>query len=180
MDQIVRLNPSTMLDVGCGLGIYGALSRIFLEGNNLYDRTNPPWNKKERWKVRIDCIEGFGKYITDLHRHIYNDIYIGKAEEILRGMKDRSYELVTAIDIIEHFEKEEGIRFAMELKRVGAVVLVATPLTFIEQIVPENPLEDHRSLWAKEEFQKMGLEIVEETVSLVGVFRPQNRIGRSV
>src|ERR1700690_1011763 len=72
MDKIVNLHPSTILDVGCGLGIYGALSRVFLESDNLYDRTDPPWNKKENWNVKIDSIEGFAKYITDLNNHVYN------------------------------------------------------------------------------------------------------------
>ena len=170
MDKIVNLHPSTMLDVGCGLGIYGALSRVFLEEDNLYDRTDPPWNKKENWNVKIDGIEGFEKYITDLHRHVYNDILIGNALEIFGGLKERSYDLVIAIDILEHFEKEEGIRFIRELQRIGRTILVATPATFIEQIEPINPLEDHRSLWTKEDLLALGFDLIGETVSLIGIY----------
>ncbi len=164
-----------MLDVGCGLGIYGALSRVFLEGDNLYDRTNPPWNKKENWKVKIDCIEGFEKYITSLHRHVYNDILIGNAPETLGSFEERSYDLVLAIDIIEHFEKEDGILFIRELQRIGIAVVVATPSAFIEQIEPENPFENHRSLWTKEELIALGFDVIGETVSLVGISRSSAR-----
>ncbi len=167
---ILKLNPRSILDVGCGLGIYGALSRIYLEGDNLYDRENLTWNKKENWEKRIDCIEGFDRYITDLHRFIYNEIFISEAMESLSSLRDRSYDLVMAVDILEHFEKEKGPAFIKELKRIGKNVIIATPSEPEEQIVPENPLENHRSCWSREELESFGFRIVKEIPSLIGLY----------
>ncbi len=169
LDQIIKLQPRSILDVGCGLGIYGALSRIYLEGDNLYDRTNLTWNKKENWAVRIDGVEGFDKYITDLHRFIYNEIFVSNVKTILCSFKDRSYDLVLAVDILEHLTKEDGAPFIKELLRIGKNIIVATPAEFVEQAVPENPLENHLSFWNKEELEAFGFSILEERHALIGI-----------
>lgn len=171
LSQIVALNPKSILDVGCGLGIYGALCRVYLEGENLYDRANVTWNKKENWKTRIDCIEGFQKYITDLHKLVYNEIFISDAIKTVESFSDNAYDLVLAIDIIEHFKKEEGISFIKTLQRIGKNVIIATPSRFVDQVVIENPLEDHLSFWQKEELQSLKFDILKDDTSLIGLYR---------
>lgn len=171
LDHLIQIKPASIIDVGCGLGIYGSLARIYLEGDNLYDRTHLTWNKKENWAVRIDAIEGFEKYITDLHRLIYNDITIGNASDILQNVRDRSYDLVLAIDILEHFSKEDGAAFIRELKRAGQNVIVATPSIFVNQQVPENPLENHLSLWNREELCAFGFDVIEVPHALIGILK---------
>jgi len=170
LDVVVKLNPASILDVGCGLGIYGALSRIYLEGDNLYDRANLTFNKKENYRVKIDCIEGFDKYITDLHRYVYNEIFISEVKESLQKFKERSYDLVMAIDILEHFEKDYGIEFIRQLRRIGKDVIIATPTDPAEQVVPENPLENHRSCWTKKELESFGFSILNENTYILGLF----------
>lgn len=181
LDQIVHLSPKTIIDVGCGLGIYGTLSRIYLEGDNLYDRENLSWNKKENWKTKIDCIEGFEKYITELHRVVYNDIFIGDAKNILTRFKDKTYDLVLAIDILEHFGKKDGSMFIKELQRIGKNVIIATPSEFIEQVVPENPFENHQSIWSREELLSFDFTILKDTPSLIGIYHtsePQTTVSQ--
>ncbi|HII30270.1 TPA: glycosyltransferase family 1 protein, partial [Candidatus Woesearchaeota archaeon] len=70
MNLVVKLNPSSILDVGVGFGKYGVLCREYLElgdGREEYDK----------FLRRIDGIEAFKNYITPLHRFIYDHIYIG-------------------------------------------------------------------------------------------------------
>lgn len=174
LDQLVKMKPASIIDIGCGLGIYGSLARIYLEGDNLYDRTNLTWNRKENWTVRIDAVEGFEKYITDLHRFIYNDIIIGSATDILPKLHDKAYDLVIAIDILEHFSKKGGTDFIRELVRIGKSVIIATPSIFENQQVPENPFENHLSVWNREDLLAFGFEIIEVSHGLIGIMRNES------
>lgn len=170
LDQIVKQQPGSILDVGCGLGIYGALARIYLEGDNLYDRSGLSWNRKENWTVKIDAVEGFDKYITPFQIAVYNEIFIKNVVTGMSHFRDKAYDLVLAIDILEHLDKQDGNLFIRELLRIGKSVILATPAEFISQVVPENPLEDHLSLWTREELLTHGFTIVDETPSLIGLF----------
>ncbi|GLR14238.1 hypothetical protein GCM10007907_30280 [Chitinimonas prasina] len=77
--------------------------------------------------------------------------------DILPGLAARQYELVMAIDILEHFDMPTGERFLAELKRVASGhVLVSTPKSFIHQEVEANPLENHRSLWTADDLARNG------------------------
>ena len=65
------INPHSVLDIGPGFGKYGVLCREFLE---IWDG-----RYEYKFKRRIDCVEVFPDYITDLHRYIYNSIYTADA-----------------------------------------------------------------------------------------------------
>jgi 2-polyprenyl-3-methyl-5-hydroxy-6-metoxy-1,4-benzoquinol methylase len=153
IEYIERLNPVSILDVGVGMGQYGFLSRIHLEHHNLFhigENDITPRERKE-WRVRIDGIEGYKAYLTPVHDYCYNHIMIGDALKILPTLPDNSYELILAIDILEHFTQTDGVTFLSQLKRVAKkAALISTPKTFIPQDSNANPYENHRSLWEKE------------------------------
>jgi hypothetical protein len=153
----MRIRPASILDVGCGLGVYGMLCRIYLD---LYD--DPEFFEKlkedrpKEWGITIDGIEGFQGYLRFIPRWAYNDIIIGDALEILSHKQEGGYDLILALAILEHLSKEDGFRFLGELRRVGRRVIVATPKEFKEQVVPDNPYETHKSHWTYTDFINMG------------------------
>jgi 2-polyprenyl-3-methyl-5-hydroxy-6-metoxy-1,4-benzoquinol methylase len=156
LTYIEKLKPLSILDVGTGMGQYGFLIRTNLENINLFkiEGKNAQQQDKKNWKIQIDGIEGCGLYMTPVHDYSYNRMLIGEAITILKTIKDNSYELVIAIDILEHFSKEDGYIFLDELKRVSSQnVLISTPKTFIPQEIEANPYENHRSLWEEEELK---------------------------
>ena len=62
-----------------------------------------------------------------------DDIIIGDAQKVLPTLSDNSYESVIAIDIFEHFTKENGVMFLQQFRRVASrAVLISTPKEFIE------------------------------------------------
>jgi 2-polyprenyl-3-methyl-5-hydroxy-6-metoxy-1,4-benzoquinol methylase len=133
--------PEKILDCGAGNGKYGFLFREILQH---WHNLNP----------QIDAIEGHREYIGDLQCEIYDDIYTGEAIKVLEIMDKNEYDLILAIDILEHFEKDEGKDFLFELSRVGKNVLVSTPKNpIIQKDICDNPLEIHRSRWTIKELK---------------------------
>ncbi|MDM8569289.1 hypothetical protein QUF50_07255 [Thiotrichales bacterium HSG1] len=81
--------------------------------------------------------------------------------KILPTLADNDYELVLAIDILEHFTKEDGVQFLTQLKRIASkAVLVSTPKEFISQEIEANPYENHRSWWKENELLENGFSQV--------------------
>jgi len=151
---IEQLAPKSILDVGTGMGQYGFLARTNLENINLFQiEEGRGWQRpKTEWRVRIDGIEVCDVYLTPVHEYAYNQLMIGDAMRILPTIADNHYELVLAIDILEHYSKAEGVVFLNHLKIIACkAVLVSTPKIFMPQDVPANPYENHRSLWHKTE-----------------------------
>jgi len=174
IQYIEQLNPTSMLDVGVGMGQYGFLARINLENINLFEINGSQGQQRDKagWRVKIDGIEGCEVYLTPVHDYTYNKIMWGNALEILPTLADNSYELVLAIDILEHLTKEDGMIFVQHLKRIAKhSVLISTPKEFIPQEVEANPYENHLSLWTQTELNELGFhKTLENSISWVTIF----------
>lgn len=171
-----QLQPRSVLDVGTGMGQYGFLLRNNLEAEGLFivDGASGRQRPKSQWQVRIDGIEGFAGYLTPVHDWAYQQVMVGEALALLATIPDRSYELVLAIDILEHFDKPQGLRLLAEAARVASrAALISTPREFHAQQVQANPLEDHRSHWSEAELAAAGYrERIDNAESLIVVARP--------
>ncbi len=160
---VESLRPGSVLDVGAGMGKYGFLLRTSLEAENLFEIAGDRgWQRpKSGWRVVIDGIEGFAAYLTPVHEWAYNRVYVADARKVLPTLPDRGYALVLAIDILEHFDADEGVRVLEEIKRIaGRCAIVSTPKEFVAQEVAANPLENHRSLWTREQLAAQGFSHV--------------------
>jgi 2-polyprenyl-3-methyl-5-hydroxy-6-metoxy-1,4-benzoquinol methylase len=171
---IERMNPASVLDVGTGMGQYGFLARNNLENVNLFKVEGAQASQRPRmeWRVRIDGIEAFPLYLTPVHEYVYDNVMIGDALAILPEIDSGSYELVIAVDILEHFTRPDGLTFLRELKRVAKrAVMVSTPKEFISQEVEANPYENHRSLWSAEDMAGEGYgEVLDNDMSWIAVY----------
>lgn len=172
---IEQASPASILDVGVGMGQYGFLARLNLEHEHLFvidgDRG---WQRpKSEWRVKIDGIEGCATYLTPIHEYVYNTLTIGDALTLLPGIPDNAYELVLAIDILEHLDMPDGIRFLAELRRISSrAALVSTPKEFIHQDIPANPYENHRSVWTRADLARQGFaEILPNEASWIAACR---------
>jgi len=116
--------PKSFLDVGVGNGKYGFLLKEYLHyWGRRYDRE---WQARDGYS--IVGIEAFPKYVEDVHRLIYDEILIGNASDILPTLKDSQFDLLFLIDVLEHFDTEEGGKALAECKRVGKLVVVSTAI----------------------------------------------------
>ncbi|MEW6574524.1 MAG: class I SAM-dependent methyltransferase [Bacillota bacterium] len=165
INYVCAVSPRTVLDVGVGFGKYGVLVREYME----------IWHFRYAsadWMLRIDGIEAYPDYINDLHRFIYNNIYVGEALAVMKNMENQSYDLILAIDILEHFDKEQGVRFVRECRRVGRNSLISTPRHFREQpAVFGNEYEIHKTSWSSLEMEALGAKrFIDDSFSLIAVF----------
>jgi 2-polyprenyl-3-methyl-5-hydroxy-6-metoxy-1,4-benzoquinol methylase len=139
IEAVIELKPTTILDVGMGCGKYGLLCREYLEY----------W---KGLKCKIDGIEGCSEYITDIQMSIYDNVICKEALEALGTIDSEKYDLVLAVDIVEHFDKEKGKQFLSELFRVGKNIIISTPKIVSNQdAIFGNELERHRSAWTPRE-----------------------------
>ncbi len=153
------LKPASVLDVGTGMGQYGFLLRNSLEFLNLFEIDGHEGRQRDRsqWRVTIDGIEGYAGYLTPVHHYAYSRMIVGDALALLPEIADGAYELVIAVDILEHFDTAPGLDFLAHCRRIAKrAALVSTPKEFHAQEVEANPLENHRSVWTQAQLATAG------------------------
>lgn len=157
LGKVAELPHQSILDIGPGFGKYGVLCREYFD-------LIPTWTEKKlsgfdrkNWQVRIDCIEAFEPYITPLHKYIYDNIYLGKAEDVLLGLDN--YDLILMVGVLEHLEKAEGLRLLKECStKAGAIVLVTPDGSSRQKPVWDNPYEEHKATWQMAELAEAGFK----------------------
>lgn len=146
LQYILRINPTSVLDVGCGFGLWGFLCRMHLDVAN--ERVSP-----ENWRIRIDGIEYFEPYIQAHQRALYSSIRIGDIRNLADSLD--SYDLIIAGDVIEHLEHEDAeIVLDRLYAKARKAFLVCIPLGqgWEHPACHGNPQELHRSVWRIEDF----------------------------
>lgn len=140
IEAVGVLKPHSILDVGCGNGKYGFLCHEVL---HFWKGITPT----------IDAIEGHPGYIGPVQRDIYNEIYMAEALTTLRAMPSSSYDLILAIEVLEHFQKNDGIDLLRHFRRVSKNVILSCPKRTAPQgAIAGNEYEVHRSQWHLKDF----------------------------
>lgn len=145
------------MDIGPGRGKYGFLIREYFHKD-----VDGDWTPVER----LDCIDIFPDYISQMHHLIYDNVYVGNATEF----DFEKYDLFLLIDIIEHIPKEEGFKLLDNLTKKG-FVFVSTPVDIGDQgEMYGNKHEAHISQWTPEDFERYTvLENVSNELSYIYV-----------
>jgi Methyltransferase domain len=137
------MRPRRVLDIGVGYGKWGLLVREaldFIDGRF----------QRDEWKVTIDGIDAH-RYDSPLLDWVYDDVRICDVLDV--ADKLAGYDLVLMGDVIEHFEKEDGMRLLTVLLAHNRNVLLTTPLFYFDQEMEDNPYERHRSHWTMADFR---------------------------
>jgi len=154
-NKVIELRPQSVLDIGIGFGSKGMLFREYTD----------VWNGSMfAWKVQIDGVEIFEKYITDLQRSIYDNIHVGNIVEIVDSLPD--YDLIYMGDVLEHLTREQGFELITKLKRKCRDLIIVTPAKVGHQgAVYENENETHVSQWSPIDFE--GCSVIQIENSMV-------------
>ena len=141
--EAIPVDAASLLDVGCGGGVIGALCRIYRDTD------------------RLIGIDAYAPVLELCRRHAFYDecmqLDVGNGA---LPFADSSFDVVTCVEVIEHLEKAQGLALLDELERIGRRVIVTTPNGFLEQgELAANPLQRHRSGWTVREFATRGYTV---------------------
>ena len=121
--ELLKYKPiKSVLEIGPGAFCkFGLLMREYIcgWGNHKF--------KKEDWTFRMDCIEAYRPYVSELHHFLYDKVII---DDVLNVNFDElpSYEAIVIIDVIEHFEKDVAVELLKKLdKKCDKVMFLSTP-----------------------------------------------------
>jgi 2-polyprenyl-3-methyl-5-hydroxy-6-metoxy-1,4-benzoquinol methylase len=135
----------SLIDIGCGRGIVGALTRIY------------------RTPKRLVGVDIFQDYIDFCKKYtIYDELHCLDLRQTPLPFNDHEFTLATCIETIEHLPKKQGEQLLDELHRIADTVIVSTPSAYFKQPkshVEANPFQEHMSKWTVEDFRKRGYEV---------------------
>lgn len=134
----------SILDVACGLSLKSKFIPAQIRvGVDIYDKY-------------FDHIEADVPYVVIKHDvRKLNDIFVPK-----------SFDLVIALDVIEHIEKKEALDMIAQCEKIARkAVILETPKGYIPQNIDVlghggHEYQTHRCGWEAEELEKMGYAVV--------------------
>ncbi len=159
--EIQRIAPRSVLDLGVGFGLYGALCRQIMDGQ--YGRCSP-----DRWETRIYGVEVHAAYRNPTW-NAYDHVCVGEFAWSLEPIVNGCYDLALMIDSLEHIEPQRGRNLLAELVEAQDRVIVSVPNGRMDQGETfGNPHEAH--LWTfhgTEEFEPYNFKLIHQSVCTV-------------
>lgn len=149
VDLLLSTRPSSILDVGIGFGLNGAVARNYLEAGGRIDRNNPAFT--------LHGIEIFRQYRNPMWK-LYDRVTIGDIKDSVDILPN--YDLVICTDVLEHLDRQLGLRVLQAPRHAFFGVcnhMEANP----RGGVFGNPNEEHVSRWRVDELKNMGYHVTE-------------------
>jgi 2-polyprenyl-3-methyl-5-hydroxy-6-metoxy-1,4-benzoquinol methylase len=139
----IPVKTDSLVDVGCGRGVIGALMRIY---------RNPK---------RLVGIDAFSPYLDFCSRHnFYDELYQYDLRQNPLLFNDKEFDVATCIEVMEHLPKNRGIYLLKELESIAKKVIITTPNGPLPQKAwDNNPFQKHLSCWYVEDFTKRGYTV---------------------
>jgi 2-polyprenyl-3-methyl-5-hydroxy-6-metoxy-1,4-benzoquinol methylase len=141
--SMIPKETKTLVDVGCGRGLIGALCRLYRDNTRL---------------VGIDIYEPYLNFCK--HHKLYDELFQWDLERAPLPFKDKEFEVTTCIEVIEHLPMCYSQRLVNELERIAYRVIISTPNYFYEQKEFDlNPYQKHKALWTVRDFRRLNYNV---------------------
>lgn len=148
--QLTNRRPCSVLDLGVGMGFYGAVVRQWLDFG-----VRP-------WRNRLVGVEGFAAYRNPCW-DLYDEVVVSSIGDYLVASTE-TWDAILLLDVLEHFNHDTGLQILGAARRrlsPTGCFFVGTPAIWMEQgAVYGNEFERHRSLWTAAELQSIGFDIL--------------------
>jgi len=137
---INEVQPKAVLDLGCGVGLYGYRMRIL-------DKD-----------VRIIGVDASMTYLTSMFcQSCYNILIQAKIEDVVFGPVNIERDITIMASTIEHFDKDVAITL---LKGLDSVIISTALFPMVQEVVDNNRYQEHRCWFSQEELEKLGYELL--------------------
>jgi hypothetical protein len=145
-DVIKDIEVESIIDVGTGTN--GVVGLHYIEKKNI----------KRKYAIDIYYIKPLPSDWTCI---------IMDGRDMYKKFGDKSFDIITAYDFIEHLNKEDGIKWLRDAEKIARkLIFLFTPISKNGEIPPspsanlrpENIYEEHQSGWTYEEFEKLGFK----------------------
>ena len=107
-------------------------------------------------------VDNFIPYVEcSKNSRIHSDYWLSNVFDACRKIKDKSFDCVLALDLIEHLSKTDGLKLIKEAERIAKKrVIIFTPNGFLKQeIFDDNAGQVHLSGYSVKEMRDMGYSI---------------------
>lgn len=150
MNEVYRLQPKTVLDLGIGFGKYGPLLREVLDG--MHGRCRPA-----QWGKILVGYEAHADYENPCWS-CYNVVW--RLDFAARDFV-MYFDVALMIDSLEHLEPERGAAFLEELVQRNKHVIISVPVVHMPQeAVYGNEFERHRTHYNLNSFDQYNPEVL--------------------
>ncbi|MCU7842297.1 MAG: class I SAM-dependent methyltransferase [Candidatus Thiodiazotropha sp. (ex Monitilora ramsayi)] len=142
LDEIIG-HPKSLLDIGCGVNT--PLSNLSIRPDYLVG------------------VDGYQPSIDESRSKGLHDDYVNTdLLEIDSAFESNTFEAVVALDVIEHFDKPDGMALLNKMESIAShKVVIFTPNGFQPQNEHSgNKLQRHLSGWEVEEMHQLGYQVI--------------------
>ena len=150
--RLMAQRPRSVLDLGVGMGFYGAVVRQWLD------------NGVRPWTTRLVGVEGWEGYRNPTWE-LYDEVHVQPMEAFLASQREL-FDAILLMDVIEHFPRDTGAEIVEQAKRIlspGGQLFIATPAVWMEQgAAYGNEFERHRALWTAEMLLQLGMSFISD------------------
>jgi len=139
----IPVDATSIVDVGCGRGIIGALCRIYRE------------------PTRLVGVDGYQPSLDFCERHkLYDQSVLWDLQKVPMPFHGKEFQVAVCVEVIEHLPRSEAAALLGELARIAKRVIVTTPTVFHEQpLYDGNPHQAHLSRWTVRDFRESGFHV---------------------
>ena len=131
---LAAIRPGTLLDVGCGAGKYGQIARAVLPGSVIVG-----YEPERSYVARFAL------------RKIYDEIRVRPIQDALR-LPAEHFDMCIFGDSLEHLPKSTGSDVIHYFLYRTKIILIVTPLEYLQDNAEQERFEAHLSSWSPLEF----------------------------
>ncbi len=115
-------------------------------------------------KLRPDLysvgVEDFEPYLERSRKEGAHSEYI-KSNIFNIDFPEKSFDCAILLDVIEHFEKDDFLKFLPKLEKIAKKIIIMTPNGFVKQEkYDNNEYQIHKSGWSVKDMNELGFKCV--------------------